>query len=69
MTDTTRQLLAEGAALDAETQQLLADIDAAFEAWSRSIDRGLALAAEMHQLAAAVDAGMGDAQAELEEWL
>lgn len=68
MADETRILLAEGAALDAQAQQLLADIDAALEAYGRSIDRGLALAAEMRQVADAIDSGLGDAQADLMEW-
>lgn len=51
-----------------ETRILLAEIDAAIEAYGRSIDRGLALAAEMRQLADSIDAGMGDARAELMEW-
>jgi len=53
---------------DTDTAALLAEIDAAMEAYSASIDRGLALAAEMRQLADTVDAGMADASAELNEW-
>ena len=53
---------------DADTQALLAEIDAALVAYGASIDRGLALAAEMHQLADTVDAGMADARAEFDEW-
>jgi len=51
-----------------DTAALLAEIDAAAEAYSASIERGLALAAEMRQLADTVDAGMADARAELGEW-
>ena len=51
-----------------ETRILLAEIDAAIEAYGRSIDRGLALAAEMLQLADSIDAELGNAQAELMEW-
>lgn len=51
-----------------DTAALLAEIDAAVEAYGASIERGLALAAEMRQLADAVDAGMADASAELSEW-
>jgi hypothetical protein len=69
MQDPTRVLLAEKEGLDAETQQVLAELDAAFEEYTRSIDRGLALAAEMRQLADAIDAGLGDARAELAEWV
>jgi hypothetical protein len=54
---------------DTDTAALLAEIDAALLAYGASIDRGLALAAEMRQLADAIDAGMGDAHAELMEWL
>lgn len=52
----------------ADTAALLAEIDAAMEAYSASIDRGLALAAEGRQLADAIDAGMADVTAELGEW-
>jgi len=55
-------------ATDTDIAALLAEIDAAMEAYSASIDRGLALAAEMRQMADAVDAGMADASAELSEW-
>lgn len=51
-----------------ELDAIFAEIDAAAEAYSRSIDQGLALAAEMRQLADAADAGMADARAELAEW-
>jgi hypothetical protein len=51
-----------------DTDALLAEIDAAVEAYSASIDRGLALAAEMRQLADTIDGGMADARAELDEW-
>jgi hypothetical protein len=66
MTDATRTAPATG---DAEIDALFAEIDGAFRAWSRSIDRGLALAAEMRQLADTIDAGLADARAELDEWI
>lgn len=68
MADDTRALLAEGEASRRETAQVLAELDAALEAYGRSIDRGLALAAEMHQLADTIKAGMADSHAELMEW-
>jgi hypothetical protein len=52
-----------------DTAALLAEIDAAMEAYGASIERGLALAAEMRQLADMIDGGMADARAELGEWL
>jgi hypothetical protein len=51
-----------------DTDALLAEIDAAVEAYSASIDRGLALAAEMRQLADTIEGGMADARAEFDEW-
>ena len=57
MADETRALLAEGEASRQETEQILAELDAALEAYGRSIEQGLALAAEMRDLAA-----------QLEEW-
>lgn len=66
MSDPTPAALTPGAA---ETEALIAEVDAAFEAWCRSTDRLEALAADMLQLADAVDAGLADVQAELEEWL
>ena len=57
MTDATRTLLAEIEADRQETALLLAELDAAIEAYGRSIERGLALAAEMRDVAA-----------QLEEW-
>jgi hypothetical protein len=57
MDDATRALLAEIEADRQETEQVLAELDAAIEAYGRSIERGLALAAEMRNVAA-----------QLEEW-
>ena len=51
MADETRALLAEIEADRLETEKVFQEIDAAIEAYSRSIDRGLALAAEMRALA------------------
>ncbi len=65
MADSTRNALADR---EAETAAIIAEVEAAFEAYGRSIDRGLALAAEMCQLADSIDAGLGDTQAELMEW-
>ena len=65
MTDETRTLPSPG---QAEIDALFAEIDAAAEAYGRSIERGLALAAEMRQLADTLDAGLADSQAELMEW-
>ena len=53
---------------DANTQALLAEIDAALVAYGASIDRALVLAGKMRQLADAVDAGMADARSEFNEW-
>jgi hypothetical protein len=55
-------------AMDLDTAELFAEIDACLEQYRHSIDRGLALAAEMRQIADATDAGLADARAELEEW-
>lgn len=55
--------------MDDATRTLLAEIDAALDAYGASIDRGLALAAEMRELADSIDAGMADSRAELMEWL
>lgn len=55
MTDETRALLAEIEADRQQTAQVLAEIDAALEAYGRSIERGLALAAEMRDVAAMLD--------------
>ena len=66
MADLTRTARATGAA---DLDDLFAEIDAALEAYGRSIDRGLALAAEVRQFAAAIEAGHGNAVAELMEWL
>jgi hypothetical protein len=57
MADETRALLAEAEASRQETEQILAELDAALKAYGRSIEQGLALAAEMRDLAA-----------QLEEW-
>jgi hypothetical protein len=57
MADETRALLAEAEASRQETEQIFAELDAALEAYGRSIEQGLALAAEMRDLAA-----------QLEEW-
>ena len=57
MADETRALLAEIEVDRQETALLLAELDAAAEAYGRSIEQGLALAAEMRDLAA-----------QLEEW-
>lgn len=48
-----------------EIDALLAEIDAAAEAYSRSIERGFALAAEMRQLAEDLEDGLADSHAEL----
>lgn len=63
---TTRTALSTGAA---ETEALIAEAEAAFEAWVRSTDRLEALAAEMLQLADTIDTGLADARAELAEWI
>ena len=55
MDDETRALLAEIEADRQQTAQVLAEIDAALEAYGRSIERGLALAAEMRDVAAMLD--------------
>ena len=55
MDDETRALLAEIEADRQQTAQVIAEIDAALEAYGRSIERGLALAAEMRDVAAMLD--------------
>jgi enamine deaminase RidA (YjgF/YER057c/UK114 family) len=55
MDDETRALLAEIEADRQQTAQVLAEIDAALEAYGRSIERGLALAAEMRNVAAMLE--------------
>lgn len=55
MIDETRALLAEIEADRQQTAQVLAEIDAALEAYGRSIERGLALAAEMRDVAAMLE--------------
>lgn len=52
----------------AETEEVLAHLDTAMEAYSASISRGLELAAQMRQLADTIDGGMADARAKLGEW-
>lgn len=55
MIDETRALLAEIEADRQQTAQVIAEIDAALEAYGRSIERGLALAAEMRDVAAMLE--------------
>ena len=55
MTDETRALLAEIEADRRETEMVLAEIDAALEAYGRSIERLEALAAEMRDMAAMLE--------------
>lgn len=55
MTDETRALLAESEASRRETDAVIAEVDAALEAYGRSIERGLALAAEMRNVAAMLE--------------
>lgn len=55
MIDETRALLAEIEADRQQTAQVIAEIDAALEAYGRSIERGLALAAEMRDMAAMLE--------------
>jgi CO dehydrogenase nickel-insertion accessory protein CooC1 len=55
MDDITRALLAEIEADRQETEMVLAEIDAALEAYGRSIEQGLALAAEMRNVAAMLE--------------
>jgi len=55
MDDETRALLAEIEADRQQTAQVIAEIDAALEAYGRSIERGLALAAEMRDVAAMLE--------------
>ena len=64
MDDITRTLRQEDA-----TEALIAEAEAALVAYGASIDRGLALAAEMQLVADSIDAGLGNAHAELMEWL
>ena len=64
MTDSTPAALAR----EADTAALFAEVDAAFEAWSRSTEQLLATAREAIALADAIEHDLGDAQAELTEW-
>jgi hypothetical protein len=65
MDDTTRNALAR----EAETAALIAEVDAAFEAWSRSTEQLLTVAREAIALADLIELDLGNAQAVLEEWL
>lgn len=65
MDDITRNALAR----EAETAALIAEVDAAFEAWSRSTERLLAVAQKTIALADSIEHDLGNAQAVLEEWL
>ncbi len=64
MDDITRNALARGA----ETAALIAEVDAAFEAWSRSAEQLLAVTQEAIALADSIEHDLGNAQAALEEW-
>ena len=63
--DITRNALAG----EAETAALIAEVDAAFEAWSRSTEQLLTVAQEVIALADSIEHDLGNAQAALEEWL
>ena len=65
MDDITRNALAR----EAETAALIAEVDAAFEAWSRSTEQLLTVAREAIALADLIELDLGNAQAVLEEWL
>lgn len=52
-----------------DIESLFAEIDAAIEAYSRSIDSGLALAAEMRQLADEIEGGFSESFAEVLPYL
>ena len=65
MDDITRNALAR----EAETAALIAEVDAAFEAWSRSTEQLLAVSQEAIALADSIEHDLGNAQAALEEWL
>lgn len=54
---------------EAATAALLAEVDAAFEAWSRSTEQLLATAREAIALADSIEQELGNAQALLQEWL
>jgi len=64
MDDITRNALAR----EAETAALIAEVDAAFEAWSRSTEQLLTVAQEAIALADSIERDLGNAQAALEEW-
>jgi hypothetical protein len=64
MDDITRNALAR----EAETSALIAEVDAAFEAWSRSTEQLLAVTKEAIALADSIEHDLGNAQAVLEEW-
>lgn len=64
MDDITRNALAR----EAETAALIAEVDAAFEAWSRSIEQLLTVAREAITLADSIEHDLGNAQAALEKW-
>ena len=64
MDDITRNALAR----EAETAALIAEVDAAFEAWSRSTEQLLAVTQEAVALADSIEHDLGNAQAALEEW-
>lgn len=64
MDDTTRNALA----LEADTEALLAEVEAAFLAWSRSTEQLLATARKTVALADSIEHDLGNAQAALEEW-
>jgi hypothetical protein len=64
MDDITRNALAR----EAETAALVAEVDAAFEAWSRSTEQLLTVAQEVIALADSIEHDLGNAQAALEEW-
>lgn len=64
MDDITRNALAR----EAETAALIAEVDAAFEAWSRSTEQLLTVAREAIALADWIEHDLGNAQAALEEW-
>lgn len=64
MDDITRNALAR----EAETAALIAEVDAAFEAWSRSTEQLLTVAREAITLADSIEHDLGNAQAALEEW-
>jgi hypothetical protein len=64
MDDITRNALAR----EAETAALIAEVDAACEAWSRSTEQLLAVTQEAIALADSIEHDLGNAQAALEEW-